>query len=98
MIFLIEWQWIWFKNYVDPENHPVGRYINENPQNFVTFKIVFSINGQSSMLSNKEKTYTLFVYRYNIFSVIDPNEILTLYNDRTQFQQHMYVYGWFSPS
>ena len=68
-------------------------YINENPQNFVTFKIVFSINGQSSMLSNKEKTYTLFVYRYNIFSVIDPNEILTLYNDRTQFQQHMYVYG-----
>ena len=51
MIFLIDWQWIWFKNYfgiLNPENI---KYINENPQNVVIFKIVFSINQKSSVLS-----------------------------------------------
>ena len=53
----------------------------KNPENVVNFIIVFSIDVSFSVsiennpcYPNKEKAYTLFVYSYNIFPVIDPNE------------------------
>ena len=82
---------IWFFLLIDNEfdlkhilrilNSEIIKNINENPQNVVIFKIVFSIHVSFSVsienhpcYPNKEKTYTLFVYSYNIFPDIDPNE------------------------
>ena len=64
MIFLIDWQWIWFKNYF--EDIKSRKSSNENPQNVVIFElvfgiyIVFNINQKASVLSKYRKNIYTF--------------------------------------
>ena len=81
MIFLIDWQRIWFKNYFEELIQKM--YINENPQNAVILEIV-SISVSVSIENhpcypNKEKRFKLFVYSCYYSLSIQMN-IFTLYN------------------
>ena len=82
MIFLIDWQWIWFKNYFeDIKSRKASRILmnirkmllfSKSFSVFISFWLWVSIENHPCY-PNKEKTYTLFVYscEYDI--------ILTLY-------------------
>ena len=74
MIFLIDRQGIWFKNYFeDIKSRKSSRILIKNCKMFsVSIKI-------HPCYPNKEKMCKLFVYNCNIFPVIDPNNILILY-------------------
>ena len=59
-------------------NQKITKYINENPQNVVIFKIFSVLISFSVSIENHPrypiKEYELFVYSCYIFPVIDPKE------------------------